>query len=232
MLTKIVIINTNPLLPLNGDMLKGTTQLSTQKTTETVATLCESATVTTTTQVATETTKSSVIQSDLIITDRQEYDEDDSDTIVINLGEYSANSGRRLVDRTTIIPAEEFLKQYPVTLPSGFAVYECYYEIPTETGLKFNEVENGYIRCANKERTSYLHIYVCKTKSIGVGYIENQKGESQKSYIDKREVTIHSYKRNGDVFAGKFEKNGYYYTFKTSNMVQEEVISALKDLVN
>ena len=81
-----------------------------------------------------------------------------SDEININIGEYFVASGKRLVDMKEVFN-KEFIKKYPFTLPEDFETANFYFETPTELGLKYNEVENGYIRCLGKDGKSILQVY-------------------------------------------------------------------------
>lgn len=152
---------------------------------------------------------------------------DKEDTVTINVGEYFAASGKRMVDLKDV-SKDEFLKKYPIILPENFTTVDFYYEIPTEAGLRFNEVEDGYVRCESNDGRSNLYVYVCDTKYIGHSCIWNRNAEPKKSRINNVDVIISQQEKG--VYKGQFEKNGYYYTFETSNMAQQDVVSALKDL--
>ena len=152
---------------------------------------------------------------------------DKEDTVAINVGEYFAASGRRMVDLKDV-SRDEFLKKYPIILPGNFTTVDFYYEIPTEDGLRFNEVEGGYVRCESNDGRSNLYVYVCDTKYIGHSCIWNRNVEPKKSRINNVDVIISQQEKG--IYRGQFEKNGYYYTFETSNMAQQDVVSALKDL--
>ena len=152
---------------------------------------------------------------------------DKEDTVKINVGEYFAASGKRMVDLKDV-SKDEFLKKYPIILPENFTTVDFYYEIPTEVGLRFNEVEAGYVRCESNDGRSNLYVYVCDTKYVGHSCIWNRNAEPKKSRINNVDVIISQQEKG--VYKGQFEKNGYYYTFETSNMAQQDVVSALKDL--
>ncbi|MBQ4333182.1 MAG: hypothetical protein IJC33_05345 [Clostridia bacterium] len=151
--------------------------------------------------------------------------------IFINEGEYFVQGGKRLVDRTEPIPKEEFLKKYPVSLPGSFSTVTFYYEIPTEDGLRLNKnmSENGFIRCESKDGKSNMYIYVCQTGYIGLSSVWRPDNEPQKSRINNIDVII---SRQGRNYKGKFEKDGYYYTFEMYSTEQDDVINALKDLTS
>lgn len=152
-----------------------------------------------------------------------------SDQININIGEYFVASGKRLVDMKEV-SKEEFIKKYPFAWPEDFETANFYFEIPTELGLKYNEVENGYIRFLGKDRKSILDVYICNTKYVGHGWIGYTNAELKKTYINKTNVIIT--RNSAGEYRGEFEKNGYYYTFEMSRINEDVVISALKDLAS
>lgn len=173
----------------------------------------------------TETYESSVEQPTSYLS--EENNKVISDEININIGEYFVASGKRLVDMKEVFN-KEFIKKYPFTLPEDFETANFYFETPTELGLKYNEVENGYIRCLGKDGKSILQVYICSTRFVGHRHIWNTNAEPQKTRINNTDVIIN--KNSAGDYWGEFEKNGYYYTFEMSKINEEVVISALKDL--
>lgn len=64
---------------------------------------------------------------------------------------------------------------------------------------------------------------------VNYGYDLVISSEETKHTINKTEVIIRK-KTDGD-YRGKFEKNGFYYTFETSNINEEKMLSALKEII-
>lgn len=146
--------------------------------------------------------------------------------ININTCEYFVASGRRMVDRKEV-SKKEFTEKYAFVLPEDFETANFYFDIPTEDGLEcYNEVENGYIRCLGKDRKSVLDVYICKTRYVGSGCVT--KAELKKTNINNIDVIV--CKNSAGEYRGKFEKNGYYFTFQISGVDQDAILSALEDL--
>lgn len=151
-----------------------------------------------------------------------------SPQININTCEYFVESGRRMVDRKEV-SKKEFTEKYAFVLPEDFETANFYFDIPTEDGLEYyNEVENGYIRCLGKDRKSVLDVCICKTRYVGCGFISVTKAELKKTNINNIDVIV--CKNSAGEYRGKFEKNGYYFTFQISGVDQDAILSALEDL--
>lgn len=210
----------------HGAAIQTTMQSLVEGVNTTESFLFDSSITTTATQSTGDSVTTSKNTDDI---DNKDTGEGFSEDIVINVCECSHAGGKRMVD-WKVASKDEFLKKYPIILPGNFATVDFYYEIPTEDGLRFNEVESGYIRCKSEDGRSSLHIFVCKSRYVGNGCVWHSNNEPKQSRINKTNVIINKHDDEG--YWAEFEKNGYYYTIEALYMDQGKVISALNDLVN